>query len=58
MLQTQAHLAKGVCEYGYVNFREKPELAFRNNFRDSEICGNSGMCMHAQPGTVQMTLDV
>ena len=27
-----------------VNLREKPEMAFRNNFCDSNIRGNSGMC--------------
>ena len=39
------------------NFREKPEMAFRNNFRDAVIRGDSGMCTHAQRG-IDCTGDV
>ena len=30
-------------------------MAFRNNFRDSNILGDSGTCAHAQRGTMRMT---
>ena len=34
-----------------VNFREKPEMAFRNNFRDSNIRAlATRTCAHAQRG--------
>ena len=35
-----------------VNFHEKPEMAFRSDFK---IRGDSGTCAHVQPGTVRMT---
>ena len=38
-----------------VNFRKKPEMAFRNNFHDSNVGGDSGTCMHVQLGTARMT---
>ena len=37
-----------------VNFREKPEMAFRNTFCDSSIRGDSRTRAHVQRGTVQM----
>ena len=41
-----------------VNFGKEPEMAFRNNFCGSKIRDDSGTCSHAQPGAVQMTLDM
>ena len=38
-----------------VNFCEKPQMAFRNKFRDSNICGDYGTCAHAQRETAWMT---